>query len=260
MRVHRSLEEMRERGAILRDTTPASRLNRKYAVGFVPTMGALHEAHLALIEASQAECVFTVVSIYVNPTQFGPDEDLDAYPRQLERDMRILAEAGVDSVFLPTNEQMYPKGFRTFLHYDGIEERPEAKARADHFRGVATVCSKLFNLVRPNMVYIGQKDALQCVVLRALVRDYNLDMGVTVCPIVREIDGLAMRCAISFSVSAHHHDSHSCKPPHPRHTPHVTPHHTQLAQRVSLRRSAARRHRPVLVAFQGEQRAEGRLP
>ena len=201
--VHRELKEMRERARVLRFTTPPSRANRRYALGYVPTMGALHDGHMALIEASQAECVFTCVSIFVNPTQFSTPEEAEQYPSHLERDLRILAEAGVDSVFLPTKDQLYPPGFKLFLNYEGIEEHAEGKSRDGHFKGVATVCNKLFNLVLPNMVYIGQKDALQCVVLRALIRDYNMDMGLTVCPTVRDIDGLAMRYALHMQLQRH---------------------------------------------------------
>eukprot|EP01061_Rhynchopus_euleeides_P019721 TRINITY_DN32354_c0_g1_i1.p1 TRINITY_DN32354_c0_g1~~TRINITY_DN32354_c0_g1_i1.p1 ORF type:complete len:280 (+),score=54.66 TRINITY_DN32354_c0_g1_i1:51-890(+) len=224
MRVTREWKSMLDRGRMLRFSTPPSRLNRKYAVGYVPTMGGLHEGHLALIEASQAECVFTVASIFLNPKQFGANEDLDTYPADLERDIRILAEAGVDSLFLPTADQLYPPGFKMYLDYEGIEEHPEGRSRRDHFRGVATICNKLFNIVNPNMVYVGQKDALQCIVLRSLIRDYNLDMGLTVCPTVREIDGLAMRYAFEWLTS------HHTPPPSPA-----------LGMRTCPRRTALRR-------------------
>ncbi|KAJ9466466.1 Pantothenate synthetase (panC) [Diplonema papillatum] len=192
MAVVRKPKHMSERSAILRFTTPPSRLNRKYALGFVPTMGALHDAHMALVEASQAECVFTAVSIYVNPKQFGTNEDLSKYPRTLKRDLQILAEAQVDVAFVPSSEDMYPPGFKMYADYEGIENRLEAQSRHGHFRGVSTVCLKLFNIVNPSTVYCGQKDAMQCLVLKSLINDFNLNTKLTVCPIVREIDGLAM--------------------------------------------------------------------
>eukprot|EP01063_Lacrimia_lanifica_P008345 TRINITY_DN15404_c0_g1_i1.p1 TRINITY_DN15404_c0_g1~~TRINITY_DN15404_c0_g1_i1.p1 ORF type:complete len:405 (+),score=141.23 TRINITY_DN15404_c0_g1_i1:69-1283(+) len=191
MAVCRSWRHMRERSKILRYTTPPSRLNRRYALGYVPTMGGLHDGHLALIEASQAECVFTAVSIFVNPKQFGEGEDLEQYPQTLKRDMQILQEAGVDAVFTPNAEQIYPPGFKTFVDYEGAGSFSECRGRPTHFRGVATVCNQLFNIVQPDTTYIGQKDALQCVVLRSLVRDMKMHMNLVVCPTVREFDGLA---------------------------------------------------------------------
>eukprot|EP01065_Artemidia_motanka_P053311 TRINITY_DN9865_c0_g1_i3.p1 TRINITY_DN9865_c0_g1~~TRINITY_DN9865_c0_g1_i3.p1 ORF type:complete len:378 (+),score=48.70 TRINITY_DN9865_c0_g1_i3:117-1250(+) len=191
LRLVRDVAECREHAAILRFTTPPSRVNRRYALGFVPTMGAIHEAHLALVEASQAECAFTMVSIFVNPTQFAQHEDLGSYPRPLEKDLELLRQAGVDTVWLPTSDMMYPAGFNTYVEFDGVRELPEGHSRPHFFRGVGTVCTKLFNIVRPNRVYVGQKDAVQCVVLKALVRDLNMDSEVVVCPTVRELDGLA---------------------------------------------------------------------
>eukprot|EP01062_Namystynia_karyoxenos_P013861 TRINITY_DN14976_c0_g1_i1.p1 TRINITY_DN14976_c0_g1~~TRINITY_DN14976_c0_g1_i1.p1 ORF type:complete len:388 (+),score=93.89 TRINITY_DN14976_c0_g1_i1:126-1166(+) len=191
MRLCYEIEEMREHCKNYRWTTPPSRLNRRYALGFVPTMGAIHEAHLALVEASQAECVFTVVSIFVNPAQFAAHEDLDKYPRPIEKDLELLQEAGVDGVWLPTREQMYPEGFISYVDPEGIVSRPEASSRPHFFRGVATICTKLFTIVNPNRVYVGQKDAVQCAVLKALVRDLNMETEVVVCPTVRELDGLA---------------------------------------------------------------------
>eukprot|EP00755_Sulcionema_specki_P006981 Sspe_Gene.36955::Locus_17854_Transcript_1_1_Confidence_1.000_Length_1162::g.36955::m.36955/K01918/panC; pantoate--beta-alanine ligase len=189
--VSESIEHMRERCKILRFTTPPSQLNRKYALGFVPTMGNLHDGHMALIEASQAECAFTAVSIFVNPTQFGPNEDFDKYPRTIERDLKLLIDAEVDAVWLPTKQMMYPEGYKMYVEYEGIHDHYEAKNRKDFFRGVSTVCTKLFTVVNPNVVYVGQKDALQCVVLKRLVEDFNMECKVTVCPTVREEDGLA---------------------------------------------------------------------
>ena len=192
MQVSREVSQMRERCRLLRYTTPPSRLNRQYALGFVPTMGQLHDGHMALIEASQAECVFTAVSIFVNPTQFGAGEDFNKYPRNLDRDLRILAEAKVDCVYLPTKESMYPPGYKMYSYYKGADNMPEGLSRDGHFEGVSTVCTKLFHIVEPDITYIGQKDAMQCIVLGAVARDFNMTTQVRVCPVVREIDGLAL--------------------------------------------------------------------
>eukprot|EP00659_Diplonema_papillatum_P014661 gene14661-22421_t len=192
MAVVRLPRAMRERSRALRRAAPENLNGKRYALGFVPTMGALHEAHMALVKASKSECVSTVVSIYVNPKQFGANEDLSKYPRTLRRDLKILADAGVDAVFVPSSGDMYPPGFKMYADYEGIESRREAQSRHQHFRGVSTVCLKLFNIVSPSMVYCGQKDAMQCLVLKALINDFNLETGLTVRPIVREVDGLAM--------------------------------------------------------------------
>lgn len=164
-------------------------------VGLVPTMGYLHEGHLSLIRAARTAHDLLVVSIFVNPLQFGPQEDYAAYPRDLERDSRLAAAAGADIVFAPAVAEMYPQGcenMRTFVEVGGVSERLCGAARPGHFRGVATVVSKLFNIVGPDTAYFGQKDAQQVVVIRQMVADLNINVGITAVPIVRETDGLAL--------------------------------------------------------------------
>lgn len=161
-------------------------------VGIVPTMGALHEGHLSLIRRSREEMDLTVVSLFVNPTQFGPAEDFDAYPRPMDRDREICEKAGVDLIFAPAPSEMYPAGYATYVLQERYTEPFEGEIRTGHFHGVCTVCAKLFNLIQPHTAYFGQKDYQQSVVVRRMVRDLNMDLNVTVCPIVRESDGLAM--------------------------------------------------------------------
>jgi pantoate--beta-alanine ligase len=161
-------------------------------LGFVPTMGALHEGHLSLVRASKARCDVTAVSIFVNPLQFGPSEDLAKYPRDLERDGRLLGELGVDLLFVPTVDEMYPPAAKTYVLVEELSENLDGASRPGHFRGVATVVAKLFEIVRPDVAFFGQKDAAQVAVLRKMVSDLNLDVELVVCPIVREPDGLAM--------------------------------------------------------------------
>jgi len=161
-------------------------------VGLVPTMGALHVGHLSLIEMARAECDHVLVTIFVNPTQFGPDEDLDTYPRDLDGDLQKLDDLGVSVVFIPTPDLMYPPGYRTYVEVEGITETLEGAHRPVHFRGVTTVVTKLFNLTQPDKAYFGQKDAQQVVVLRRLVRDLNIPLEFVVGPTMREADGLAM--------------------------------------------------------------------
>ncbi len=161
-------------------------------LGFVPTMGALHEGHLSLVRASKARCDVTAVSIFVNPLQFGPAEDLDKYPRSLERDAAMLEKLGVELLLVPTAEEMYPKGAKTYVLVEGLSDKLDGASRPGHFRGVATVVAKLFEIVRPDYAFFGQKDAVQIAVLRRMVRDLDMDVQMVVCPIVRESDGLAM--------------------------------------------------------------------
>lgn len=161
-------------------------------LGFVPTMGALHEGHLALVRRARQETDVTAVSIFVNPAQFGPDEDYRSYPRDLERDSALLRGEGVDLLFAPPVEQIYPAGFQTYATVEPVGAPLEGQSRPGHFRGVATVVLKLFNIVQPDRAYFGQKDAQQCAVVRQLVRDLHLPVEIVVCPIVREPDGLAM--------------------------------------------------------------------
>ena len=161
-------------------------------VGLVPTMGFLHDGHLSLVRRARAECAAVVVSIFVNPTQFGPNEDLATYPRDLARDLALLEEAGADLVWTPTVEVMYPRGFQTFVEVEGVSRGLEGERRPGHFRGVATVVAKLFAAVQPQRAYFGQKDAQQTVVIRQMARDLSFPVDVVICPTVREADGLAM--------------------------------------------------------------------
>jgi pantoate--beta-alanine ligase len=161
-------------------------------LGLVPTMGALHEGHLSLVQAAQASCDAVAVSIFVNPTQFGPKEDFSSYPRTLEEDCRILEAAGVDLVFAPSVQEMYPSGASTFVEVTGLSDRLDGAARPGHFRGVATVVTKLLNILTAERAFFGQKDAAQVAVLRKMVRDLRFAVQLEVCPTVREADGLAM--------------------------------------------------------------------
>ena len=161
-------------------------------IGLVPTMGAFHEGHLSLMRAARGECDVVVASVFVNPTQFGPAEDLAAYPLDSERDARLAAEVGVDLVFAPSAEEMYPEGFRTWVEVEELGRRLEGEQRPGHFRGVATVCLKLFNIVRPDRAYFGQKDAQQAALVEQLVRDLDLEVEIRVLPTVRDPDGLAL--------------------------------------------------------------------
>lgn len=161
-------------------------------LGLVPTMGYLHEGHLSLARRARDECKSVVVSIFVNPTQFGPTEDLSKYPRDLERDLRLLETADVDLVWTPTPEIMYPAGFQTWVEVQEMTLPLEGAQRPGHFRGVTTVVTKLFHAVQPAKAYFGQKDAQQAAVIRQMTRDLNFPVDIVVCPIVREPDGLAM--------------------------------------------------------------------
>jgi pantoate--beta-alanine ligase len=170
----------------------AARLSYGGRVGLVPTMGYLHEGHLSLVRRAREECDHVVVSIFVNPAQFGPREDLSKYPRDLDRDLRLLEPLGVNLVWMPTAEIMYPPGYQTWVEVEGITRPLEGSMRPGHFRGVTTVVAKLFNAVQPDKAYFGQKDAQQAAVIRQMRRDLNFPLEIVVCPIVREPDGLAM--------------------------------------------------------------------
>jgi pantoate--beta-alanine ligase len=161
-------------------------------LGFVPTMGYLHTGHASLVERARAECASVAVSIFVNPTQFGPHEDLARYPRDLPRDLALLEAAGAGLVWTPTPEVIYPPGFQTWVTVEELTTRLEGELRPGHFRGVTTVVAKLFNAVGPQRAYFGQKDAQQAAVIRRMVRDLNFPLELVVCPTVREPDGLAM--------------------------------------------------------------------
>jgi pantoate--beta-alanine ligase len=165
-------------------------------LGLVPTMGALHEGHLSLVRAARAQCDAVVVSIFVNPTQFGPKEDLAKYPRPFDRDCRLLEREGVEILFAPAVEEIYPKSNSnaegTWVVVEGLSEKLDGRSRPGHFRGVTTIVSKLFHIVEPEVAFFGQKDAAQLAVIRRMVRDLNFAVEIVACPIVRESDGLAM--------------------------------------------------------------------
>jgi pantoate--beta-alanine ligase len=176
------------------ETRAASRAARDAGkrLGLVPTMGALHEGHLSLVRAAKTSCDLVAASIFVNPTQFGPNEDLAKYPRSLERDCDLLEREGVEFVFTPSVAEMYPAGAVTWVTVDGLSDKLDGRSRPGHFRGVSTVVAKLFNIVEPDAAFFGQKDAAQVAVIKRMVRDLNLPVEIVVCPIVREADGLAM--------------------------------------------------------------------
>ena len=161
-------------------------------IGFVPTMGALHAGHVSLIEAAVDRCNFVVVSIFVNPTQFGPSEDLDKYPRDLAGDMKICQDAGVDLIFAPGASEMYPNENITWVTVERLTDNLCGRSRPGHFRGVTTVCAKLFNIVSPDVAFFGQKDAQQAIVIKRMVADLNMPLQIVVCPTVRQPDGLAV--------------------------------------------------------------------
>lgn len=161
-------------------------------IGFVPTMGFLHEGHLSLIERAKKENDIVIVSIFVNPTQFGPNEDYSSYPRDLERDGELCKNAGADLIFFPTPEIMYPENYNTYITVENLTDGLCGASRPGHFRGVATVVAKLFNIVQPDRAYFGQKDAQQVAVLERMTKDLNFDIEIVPCPIIREKDGLAM--------------------------------------------------------------------
>src|SRR5579863_4441276 len=163
-----------------------------HLVGLVPTMGALHEGHLSLIRRARADCSRVYASIFLNPAQFGPNEDLSKYPRTFEKDVEQLTAAAVDVLFAPEAKDIYPAGFRTYVNVVGLSEKLEGKSRPGHFRGVATVVLKLFEIVQPHFAYFGRKDAQQVRILRQMAMDLDLDVQLVVCPIVREPDGLAL--------------------------------------------------------------------
>ena len=184
MKIVHSIEEMRARCRTAK--TSEQRL------GFVPTMGALHEGHLALVRAARAQCKTVAVSIFVNPTQFGPNEDFAKYPRTLERDQQMLEAEGVSLLFVPTLDEVYPQGASTFVTVEGLSDKLCGRTRPGHFRGVATAVSKLFHIVEPDVAYFGQKDAAQVAIIQKMVRDLAFSVEIMVVPTVREMDGLAM--------------------------------------------------------------------
>jgi len=175
----------------LRAESRAARVAGK-RIGFVPTMGALHDGHLSLIRAAKSRCDLVVASIFVNPTQFGPNEDLAKYPRTFERDCQLLEKENADLLFAPTVEEMYPQDAVTWVTVEGLSEKLDGKSRPGHFRGVTTVVAKLFHIVDPDIAFFGQKDAAQVAIIRRMVRDMKFPVEIVACPIVREPDGLAM--------------------------------------------------------------------
>ncbi len=176
----------------------ADRLRSEARVGFVPTMGFLHEGHLSLVRVARRRSDAVVVSVFVNPTQFGPDEDLEAYPRDSGRDRRLLGQEGVDVVFSPDAKAMYPDGFATSVQVERLTRGLCGRTRPGHFRGVTTVVAKLLNIVKPNVAVFGQKDAQQALVIRRMVRDLDFDTTIVIAPTVREPDGLAMSSRNSY--------------------------------------------------------------
>ncbi len=184
MIVTNTVEELREQ------ITAAKRKGK--SIGFVPTMGALHEGHFSLTKLSRKECDLSVVSIFVNPTQFGPNEDFSKYPRTLEQDSIMLESVGTDILFLPDKETMYPTGAATFVTVDGVTDYFEGEVRPGHFQGVSTVVASLFNIVTPDVAYFGQKDAQQVAVIKKMVKDLHFPLRIVIGETVREADGLAM--------------------------------------------------------------------
>lgn len=184
MEVAKTIEKVRSLVKIAR--------SRGEKIGLVPTMGALHIGHISLIKASAKDCDFVVVSIFVNPTQFGPGEDFEKYPRPLEADLEICRKAAVDVVFTPTPKQMYPSENITWVNVEKLTEPLCGMSRPGHFRGVTTVCTKLFNLVAPDVAYFGQKDVQQAIVIKRMVADLNMPLEIAICPTVREPNGLAV--------------------------------------------------------------------
>jgi pantoate--beta-alanine ligase len=184
MKICKTIEEMRSA------SSAARREGKRF--GFVPTMGALHEGHLSLVRAAKANSDVVAVSIFVNPLQFGPTEDVAKYPRSFDRDRELLEKEAVHILFAPQPEEMYPKGALTYVTVEGLSEKLCGRSRPGHFRGVATVVAKLFHIVEPDLAFFGQKDAAQATIIRRMVQDLNLAVEVVVCPIVREPDGLAM--------------------------------------------------------------------
>jgi pantoate--beta-alanine ligase len=183
MRALRTIAELRE---------ALEPLRVRFSVGLVPTMGAFHDGHLSLFAAAREENEAVVVSLFVNPAQFGSAEDLASYPRDVAQDEAIATAAGVDFLFMPSVEELYPAGFQTWVDVDEISQKLEGEHRPGHFRGVATVCLKLFNIVRPQRAYFGRKDAQQAALVKRLVHDLNLEVEIRVLPTVREADGLAL--------------------------------------------------------------------
>ena len=184
MKIVRTIAEMKKLGQELN--------SQRKRIGLVPTMGFLHEGHLSLVRKSLQESDVTVVSIFVNPTQFGPKEDFKRYPRDLDRDAKILQNMGVEVVFCPKAEEIYPEGYRTYVEVQNLQDKLCGQTRPGHFRGVCTVVLKLFQIISPDVSFFGQKDAQQAIILKKMVKDLDLDVKIEVMPIVRDKDGLAL--------------------------------------------------------------------
>ncbi len=199
MEVTRTIEATREL------VKAARRAGKK--IGFVPTMGALHKGHISLIEAALKSCDFVAVSIFVNPTQFGPNEDFEKYPRPVEADLEMCRNLGVDLVFNPSADEMYTGENLTWVAVDKLTETLCGRSRPGHFRGVTTVCAKLFNIIAPDQAFFGQKDAQQGIVIEKMVADLNMPLEIVVCPIVREADGLALSSRNKYLSSEHRKDA-----------------------------------------------------
>ena len=190
MRIIKSVSEMQSYADSLRAEGTT--------IGFVPTMGALHEGHLSLIRKSIEKTDKTILSIFVNPAQFSPSEDFGKYPRDFVRDEKLAEDLGVDIIFYPTEEAIYPDGYDTYIIVDGLSAQLEGKSRPSHFKGVTTVVNKLFNIVKPHFAFFGQKDAQQALIIKRMITDLNLDIVIVVCPTIREADGLAMSSRNSY--------------------------------------------------------------
>ena len=180
------------------DALQEALLRLKRPLGLVPTMGYLHKGHLSLVKRAKQDCASVVVSIFANPTQFAPGEDLENYPRDIDRDLGLLKGVGTNLVWIPSVKSMYPDDFQTWINVEGVSKPLEGRVRINHFRGVATIVSKLFNSVRPDKAYFGQKDAQQAVVIEQMNRDLNYPIEIVICPIIREPDGLAMSSRNSY--------------------------------------------------------------
>ncbi len=190
MRIIKSVSEMQSYADSLR--------TEGITIGFVPTMGALHEGHLSLIRKSIEKTDKTILSIFVNPAQFSPSEDFGKYPRDFVRDEKLAQDLGVDIIFYPTKEAIYPDGYDTYIIVDGLSAQLEGKSRPSHFKGVTTVVNKLFNIVKPHIAFFGQKDVQQALIIKRMITDLNLDIDIIICPTIREDDGLAMSSRNSY--------------------------------------------------------------
>jgi pantoate--beta-alanine ligase len=200
------MQTIETKGALRRAVSEARQSGK--TIGFVPTMGFLHEGHLSLMRRARAENDLVVVSIFVNPTQFGPNEDLEAYPRDIEQDTALMIEEKVDLAYLPSTDQLYPEGYTTYVEVKGpMTQSLCGRSRPRHFRGVTTIVSKLFHLVTPHRAYFGQKDAQQVAVIQQMTRDLDFDIEIVVCPTVRETDGLALSSRNAYLSTRHRKDA-----------------------------------------------------